>query len=152
MSGTQAKWCVRIHRGHSARPFSARPFSARPFGWLRRLLALPPTNTYDVCMQGTLRPKRSMVRKQIFITAEQNARLKALAAASGKAEGQLMRDGLDKVLVEEEGDTEDWKAGLMKLKGMWKDRADLDELFTERRKKRRERRDRMNEVMKRGRS
>lgn len=92
-----------------------------------------------------------MVRKQVFITAEQNARLKLLAAQTGKAEGELVRTGLEKVLVEQEANEGAWKAELMKLAGMWEGRDDLDEQFAERRKRRGERRDRMNELMKRGR-
>lgn len=110
---------------------------------LWRLLALMPTTPYLVGMQKTLKPKRSMVRKQFFITAEQNARLKALAAASGKAEGELMRDGLEKALVEEEGQAEDWKAAWAKAAGMWANYPELDDLLEERRAARRRRRTRI---------
>ncbi len=94
-------------------------------------------------MQKTLKPKRSMVRKQIFITAEQNARLKALAAASGKAEGELMRDGLDKVLVEEHRDNKDWKAAWAKAAGIWANYPELDDLLEVRRAARKRRRARI---------
>lgn len=100
-------------------------------------------------MQETLKPKRVMVRKQVMITAEQNARLKRLAASSGRAEGGIVREGLEKVLADADmraaGD--DWLSGLMELKGMWKDRTDLDELFAQRRKSRARRRDAMMKRM-----
>lgn len=103
-------------------------------------------------MQNTLDPKRAMVRKQVRITAEQNARLKALSAATGKAEGELLREGLEKAL--DAGDQKqgegDWKAALLGAAGMWADRDDLDEFYAERRKRRAERRKRINELMRRG--
>lgn len=95
-------------------------------------------------MQESLKPKRPMVRKQVFITTEQNTRLKSLAAATGDAEGQLVRRGLDLLLEREAARTVDWKAGLMELRGMWADRYDLDTFYAQRREARRSRRQRMN--------
>jgi len=72
--------------------------------------------------------KHRMLRKQVFITAEQNRRLKSLAAATGQSEGELIREGVEKVL-EARASEEDWKAAIRRLAGMWKNRDDLDELF-----------------------
>ena len=81
-----------------------------------------------------------MVRKQFFITAEQNARLKGMAAASGRAEGELVREGIDKLLAEEAASAGTWKEELAQIKGMWAGRDDLGEHFERRRQLRRERR------------
>ena len=101
-------------------------------------------------MEVTLKPKRAMIRKQVFITTEQNARLKGLAATSGRAEGALVREGIDKLLAEQSAAVGTWKEELGKLKGMWAGRNDLDGHFEHRRQLRRERRVHMNELMKRG--
>jgi uncharacterized protein YbjT (DUF2867 family) len=56
----------------------------------------------------------SMIRKQVFITAEQNRLLKAHARATGQAEAELIRSALDREL----GLThppEDWKSQLMRI-------------------------------------
>jgi hypothetical protein len=96
-----------------------------------------------------------MVRKQVLVTAEQNARLKSLASTTGRAEGELVREGIDKVLAEAgttaTASANDWRAGLMELRGMWADRTDLDDLFAERRMRRGKRRDEMMRRVREGR-
>lgn len=82
-----------------------------------------------------------MVRKQIFITAEQNRKLKARAALTGKSEGEVMRRGIDRELAQETNTQEgDWKDAWRQAFGMWKDRDDIEEICAERRKRRRKRR------------
>jgi len=70
-----------------------------------------------------------MVRKQVFITAEQNRKLKARAAAAGVAEAELIRAGIDLRLEQEPEERIDWKARLEKLSGAWAERDDLDEIL-----------------------
>ena len=41
-----------------------------------------------------------MVRKQLFITAEQNRRIKSRAAITGLSEGEVIRRGIDRELDE----------------------------------------------------
>lgn len=86
-----------------------------------------------------------MIRKQVYIREDQDRRLKALAAASGKAEAELIRDGLDRVLAEEEGKKEDWKKVWLAAAGIWKDRDDIPELMAEMRRRRKVRMDRLFE-------
>ena len=49
-----------------------------------------------------------MVRKQFFITAEQNKRLKAHAAAAGVSEAELVRAGID-LRLERKPEKADWR-------------------------------------------
>jgi hypothetical protein len=41
-----------------------------------------------------------MKRKQVYIHAEQDERLRALARRNGRTESQLLREGVDRVLAE----------------------------------------------------
>ena len=70
-----------------------------------------------------------MVRKQVFITAEQNKKLKARAAAAGVAEAELIRAGIDLRLGQEPEEKIDWRTALGKLSGAWAERDDLDEIL-----------------------
>ena len=76
-----------------------------------------------------------MVRKQFFITAEQNKRLKACSAATGVAEAELVRAGIDLRLSQEPEDRRAWKDRVddtfAKLSGAWAERENLDEEMRE---------------------
>jgi hypothetical protein len=67
-----------------------------------------------------------MVRKQVFITAEQNKRLKAHAAATGVSEAELVRAGID-LRLEREAEKPDWRRIADNLSGAWAERENLDE-------------------------
>ncbi len=72
-----------------------------------------------------------MVRKQIFITADQNKRLKIHAAAAGVSEAELIRAGIDLRLQEQGEKQKAWgdtvKETVAKLSGTWAERENLDE-------------------------
>lgn len=70
-----------------------------------------------------------LVRKQLLITHEQDQRLKMLAVASARPAAELVREALDAWLATQKAGEDDWKAGLMSVAGMWKDRTDLDALM-----------------------
>jgi hypothetical protein len=74
-----------------------------------------------------------MVRKQIFITAEQNRRLKAHAAAMGASEAELVRAGIDLRLKQVTESQRAWRnivdETVAKLSGAWAERDDLDEVL-----------------------
>lgn len=70
-----------------------------------------------------------LVRKQLLITQEQDQRLKMLAVASARPAAELVREALDAWLATQKAGEDDWKAGLMSVAGMWKDRTDLDALM-----------------------
>lgn len=74
-----------------------------------------------------------MVRKQIFITAEQNKRLKARAAAIGVSEAELVRAGID-LRLEKKVEKTDWRRLADSLSGAWAEREDLDETLRRHRK------------------
>lgn len=79
-----------------------------------------------------------MVRKQVFITAEQNKKLKARAAAAGVAEAELIRAGIDLRLDQTPEEQRTWQATvdetLAKLCGAWAERDDLDEILQKNRR------------------
>lgn len=76
-----------------------------------------------------------MVRKQIFITTEQNKRLKARAAAIGVSEAELIRAGIDLRLQEQGEKQKAWSdtvaETVAKLSGAWAERENLDEEMRE---------------------
>jgi predicted DNA-binding protein len=59
-------------------------------------------------------PKTRMVRKQVYITAEQDRRLKEMARTRGVATAELVRSGIDKELEQVE-DGDDWRESLLEL-------------------------------------
>ena len=89
-----------------------------------------------------------MVRKQLFITAEQNRRIKSRAAVTGLSEGEIIRRGIDRELDEKSGAAEgDWKDAWRQAFGMWKDRDDIEEFYANRRKRDRQRMERIRKQM-----
>jgi hypothetical protein len=74
-----------------------------------------------------------MVRKQFFITTDQNKRLKAHAAATGVSEAELVRAGID-LRLERKAEKTDWRSLADRLSGAWAERDDLDELLRKNRK------------------
>jgi hypothetical protein len=78
-----------------------------------------------------------MVRKQLFITAEQNRKLKKRAAATGLSEGELIRAGIDLRLEQEPEQQRAWRdivdETVAKLSGAWAERDDLDDFLKKRR-------------------
>jgi hypothetical protein len=76
-----------------------------------------------------------MVRKQVFITAEQNKKLKARAAATGVAEAELIRAGIDLRLEQGLEKQRPWREivdeTVAKLSGAWAERENLDEEMRE---------------------
>ena len=94
-------------------------------------------------MQEKWPAKKRMVRKQVFVTPEQNRRLKERAALSGVAEAQLIREAIDIVLEKQKREDDDWRAGLRRIAGMWKDYDEIDEIIARRRGRRKVRRKRL---------
>ena len=120
---------------------------ARSTGTVRDL-DRPDSYTYPMCMQEKVEKRaRRMVRKQLLLTREQNAHLKRIAAATSRSEGELVREAVDDWLSRQQEETEDWRAHLLSLAGMWADRDDLDDFYAELREQRRQRRERMNRLM-----
>ncbi len=74
-----------------------------------------------------------MVRKQFFITVEQNKRLKAHATATGVSEAELVRAGID-LRLEQKAEKTDWRRFADGLSGSWAERDDLDALLRKSRK------------------
>lgn len=64
-----------------------------------------------------------MVRTQIYLTKNERDGLKALAAARGKKQSELIRVAVDR-LLEQAGEARR-KSTLDRAAGIWKDRRDL---------------------------
>ena len=61
-------------------------------------------------MQERLKSKTRMIRKQVYITPEQQRQLRERAAAAGVPEAELIRAGIDKQLVETaQADPDAWR-------------------------------------------
>lgn len=64
-----------------------------------------------------------MNRTQIYISREEQRRLKRLSKLTGKSRSALIRDAIDRYLRDESDS--DWKGRIMSVAGMWKSRKDL---------------------------
>ena len=87
-------------------------------------------------MQKLVEAKPRMVRKQVYLTADQDRQLKALSKARHVAAAELIRSAVD-VLLQKDDEAEQlaqWKASVNKAAGIWQDRDDLDEVFSDMRK------------------
>ena len=76
-----------------------------------------------------------MIRKQLFITEEQNRKLKEQAAATGVSEAEFIRTGIDLRLEQAAEDQRTWQnvvdEAVAKLSGAWAERENLDEEMRE---------------------
>jgi hypothetical protein len=71
----------------------------KPFARPCQAVAFWVIYIYGICMQKHIpAPKTRMVRKQVYITAEQDQRLKARAKAEGVAASELVRAGIEREL------------------------------------------------------
>ena len=92
---------------------------------------------YNVCMQKHIPAQKvRMVRKQVYITAEQDRRLKALGRLRGVPVAGIIRQVLQKEIDASatEDDLEAWKARLRSIKPIWKDRDNIQEEMQDLRK------------------
>jgi hypothetical protein len=71
-----------------------------------------------------------MVRKQLFITEEQNRKLKEQAAATGVSEAELIRTGID-LKLEGKPQRTDWRSLAESFSISWAEREDLEEEMRE---------------------
>ena len=79
-----------------------------------------------------------MIRKQVFITEEQERRLKALSEQLGVAQAEIVREGVDLVLDQREM-VMDVDAAVDQAFGIWKDREDVEALIQENRERAKDR-------------
>jgi uncharacterized protein (UPF0335 family) len=89
-----------------------------------------------------------MVRQQLFITAEQKRRIKTRAALTGMSEGEIIRRGIDRELEQQTKETDgDWKDAWRQAAGMWADYDEIEEVVAARRKRNRQRMERIRKQM-----
>lgn len=70
-----------------------------------------------------------MIRTQIYISEQQAAALKALAATSGRKQSELIREAMDDFLARRATVSSDaWKAGIRKAFGALKHRDDIKDI------------------------
>lgn len=65
----------------------------------------------------------------VTIRDDQKEKLKAISVATGVAEDELIRQGIDLLIADKQSRTGDWRAAARGIYGMWKDRDDLDDIF-----------------------
>jgi hypothetical protein len=64
-----------------------------------------------------------MVRMQVYLTEEDQAKIQWLAGETGKTKSELVRQAIKRLVGQFCG--EDHKSFLRQAKGLWKDRTDL---------------------------
>jgi hypothetical protein len=64
-----------------------------------------------------------MVRMQVYLTEEDQAKIQWLAGETGKTKSELVRQAIERLVGQFRG--EDHKSFLRQAKGLWKDRTDL---------------------------
>jgi hypothetical protein len=85
-----------------------------------------------------------MRKTQVFLKEDQLAKLKQAAKRTGRTQSALIREGVDLAIkAVEPREPADWKKGWEAAFGVWKDRDDLEALDAERRRRSRERMDRL---------
>jgi hypothetical protein len=89
-------------------------------------LANPAIYIYHVCMQDGSGDNKRMIRKQVYIRADQDAALKAVAERDSLTEAELIREGIDLALAKRPPE-EDWRVVIRSLSGMWRDRDDMQD-------------------------
>lgn len=85
-----------------------------------------------------------MRKAQVFLREDQIAALKKVARETGRKQSEVIREGVDLAIkAANDAKAQDWKAAMLSAAGIWKDRDDFDEIFAERRRRSRERMDRL---------
>jgi hypothetical protein len=100
------------------------------------------TATKPATARAAANPAR-MVRKQLLITPEQNRRIKALAAATGRTEAELFREAIDAKLAS--AGEADWRVGFFAAVAEWPADSDIAERIAENRERRTKRRARLSD-------
>lgn len=72
-----------------------------------------------------------MVRTQIYLTEQERSALSALSAASGRKQSELIREALDRLIVQFSKTRRE--AVLDNTAGMWKERKDIPDFAAVRR-------------------
>jgi Arc/MetJ-type ribon-helix-helix transcriptional regulator len=74
-----------------------------------------------------MRSEQTMSRTQIYLSAQQQAALAQLAQERQLPKSELIRQALDRWLAQEQKPAMSKLEALRKLRGMWKDRTDMDD-------------------------
>jgi hypothetical protein len=77
-------------------------------------------------MQDASGNNQRMIRKHVYIRADQDAALKAVAERDSVSEAALIRDGIDLALAKRQPE-ENWRVVIRSLSGMWRDGDDMQD-------------------------
>ena len=86
-----------------------------------------------------------MQKAQVFLRDDQKAKLKEIAARTGKKQSALIREGVDRVIEENAEPEADWRDAWRNAAGIWEDRDDIEEMIAEGRRSWNERIDRLQD-------
>lgn len=75
-----------------------------------------------------------MIRTQVYLTKTEKKTLAQLSKQTGQSQSELIREAIDMLSVALKKKADDRLKCLRASFGMWKDRTDLDEFFTNLRK------------------
>jgi hypothetical protein len=85
-----------------------------------------------------------MRKAQVFLREDQIVALRQVAKDTGRKQSEVIREGVDLAIrAANDAKSQDWKAAWICAAGIWADRNDLDEIFADRRRRSRERMDRL---------
>jgi hypothetical protein len=62
---------------------------------------------------------KTMVRKQVYLSAEQEQALKSLATTFNMGQSELIREALDLLLAKRKANYRQWQQALRGMKGLW---------------------------------
>ncbi|MBL26692.1 MAG: hypothetical protein CMM50_03960 [Rhodospirillaceae bacterium] len=69
-----------------------------------------------------------MEKVQVFLRGDQKAALKAIGARTGQRQSDLIREGVDLLIERSEQQDADWREVTRAVAGLWRDRADIDDI------------------------
>lgn len=69
-----------------------------------------------------------MRKIQVFLREDQKAALKSISVRTGRKQSDLIRNGVDLLIDTMKREDADWREATRSAAGLWKDRADLEDI------------------------
>ena len=70
----------------------------------------------------------TMPKMHVFLREDQTAALKSISARTGQKQSDLIRKGVDLLIEKARREDADWREATRLAAGMWRDRADVENL------------------------